>query len=134
MAIPIDTSRSGAAKAPALPTVTRRSLLRASPALLAPSFLASQALASTDTSILRLFRESDAAGAEVNDRDRPIDDEEFDRAVEHIHALQERIESEPITCLADLAAKFMVSTVYGDFPAEKALFAEIEAVLARGAA
>jgi hypothetical protein len=119
---------------PALPSLTRRSLLRASPALLAPCLLAGPALAEAETPILRLFREWDAAEADVNDRDLPIDDAELDRAVESIHALEERIEAEPITCLADLAAKFMVSTVYGDFPAEKALVAEIEAILAGGAA
>ena len=120
--------------APALPAVTRRSLLRASPALLAPSLLAGPALASNDTPILRLLREWDAAEADVNGSEPPMADEDLDRAVERIHAIEERIEAEPITCLADLAAKFMVSTVYGDFAAEKALVAEIEAILAGGAA
>ena len=119
---------------PALLAVTRRSLLRASPALLAPSLLAGPARASTDTPILRLFRAWDEGEADVNGSEPPTADEDLDRAVERIRAIEERIEAEPITCLADLAAKFMVSTVYGDFPAEKALIAEIEAILAGGAA
>jgi hypothetical protein len=39
-----------------------------------------------------------------------------------------------VTCLADLAAKLIVSTGWGDFGPDKELVAECEAILAGGAA
>ena len=119
---------------PALLAVSRRSLLRASPALLAPSFLAGPALASTDTPILRLFREWAAAEAAANSSDWPVGDDDLDSAVDGINTIEERIEAEPVTCLADLAAKIIVSTCWGDYPVSKGVTTECEALLAGHAA
>ena len=127
----LGADRTGALDAS--PAVTRRSLLRASPTLLAPCILAGPALAEVETPIMRLFREWDAAEAEVNASDWPLD-EDLDEAVEGIHSLEERIASERVTCLADLAAKLIVSTGWGDFGPDKELVAECEAILAGGAA
>ena len=128
----LSTPASG--HAPALSAVSRRSLLRASPALLAPSLLAGPALASGDTPILRLFREWDAAEAAANNSDWPLGDDDLDSGVDGISTLEERIEAEPVTCLADLAAKIIVSTCWGDFPVSKSFTAECEALLAGDAA
>ena len=127
-------SNPSSGHATGLPAVTRRSLLRASPALLAPSLLAGPALASADTPILRLFREWDAAEAAANCSEWPLGDDDLDSAVDGISTLEERIEAEPVTCLADLAAKIIVSTCWGDFPASRGVTAECEAILAGGAA
>jgi hypothetical protein len=74
-----------------LPAVTRRSLLCASPTLLAPCLLAGPALAEADTPTLRLFHEWDAAEADVNDRAEPMADDDLDVAVAGICRLDEHI-------------------------------------------
>lgn len=112
------------------PHPTRRSLLRAAPALLAPSVLAGPALAETDTPILRLFREWDALQAYWNGA--PEDEE--DALLAEDTRLESAIEAEPVTCLADLAAKIVVASCYGDFAPGRAVTAECEAILVGGAA
>lgn len=120
--------------APTLPGVSRRSLLRAAPALLAPALLASPALAAAgedpDTPVLALFRAWDALHADLE----TIPDEEVEAAAERLHAMERRILAEPATGLRDLAAKVVASSCYGDFPVEAVVVAECEALLAGGAA
>lgn len=114
---------------PALPTVTRRTLLRASPAFCV-GLLPAQAAADADTPILRLFREWDALQAYWNGA--PEDEE--DALLAEDTRLESAIEAEPVTCLADLTAKIVVSSCYGDFALAKAIATECEAILAGGAA
>jgi hypothetical protein len=134
MEVRMTLSTPSSGHAPGLPSVTRRSLLQASPALLAPSLLAGPALAEAGTPILRLFREWDEFQAFWNDTGNSFTDQESDAMYRRLCALEERIEAEPVTCLADLAAKIIVSTVYGDFGPDKWLMDDCEAILAGGAA
>lgn len=48
--------------------------------------------------------------------------------------LEQRIAAEPITCLADLAAKVVALSIYGDNALPQSVSAECEAILARDAA
>ncbi len=123
-------SNPSAGHDPALPTVTRRSLLRASPALLAPCLLTAPGVGSTNTPILRLFREWD----DLQVRWQGSPEKEEDWFFEENERLERAVAEEPSTCLADLAAKVIVSTCYGEFAAEPRVTAECEAILAGGAA
>lgn len=120
----------------ALPAVTRRGLLRASPALMAPALLAGPALAlEPATPILRLYRECETLTARMDDT--ATSSEEFDRLYALSTELEEQMEEEPVTCMADLAAKVLVltglqetdNTIY-----DPSVRAECEAILAGGAA
>jgi hypothetical protein len=90
--------------------VTRRTLLRASATLLAPCLLAEPGLASAETPILRLFREWD----DLQVRWHGSPEEEEDWFLAENERLERAVAAEPSTCLADLAAKVIVSTCYGD--------------------
>jgi hypothetical protein len=81
-----------------------------------------------------MFREWDAAEADVNDRDEPMAADDLDVAVAGICSLKEHNKAKPVTWLTDLAAKLIVSTLWSDFGPSKTLTAECEAILAGGAA
>lgn len=125
--------RPGAA--PGLPNVTRRSLLCSAPALLAPTLLSGPALAAaqvaaSDSLVLALFREWDELQAFWNDRTRSFTEPESDALFAHLSDIEERLLALPVTSLADLAAKLVVGTTFGDFAPDKAVVAECEALLA----
>ena len=87
--------------------ITRRSLLHASPAILAPCLLAGPALASTDTPLMRLYRDHEAVRAAFNvAADGPEADGIYARMLE----IEHRIAAEPATSAADVAVKVLVLT------------------------
>ena len=117
-----------------LPRCTRRSLLGATPALLAPGLLAVPAFASTETPILALYRQHEAIDAAF----AGTSDAEGDRLYELLTATEDRISAAVPTCLADLAVKVLIltqlrETSYGTVW-EPALHAEMEAIVARALA
>jgi hypothetical protein len=115
------------------PAFSRRTLLRASATLLAPCLLAEPGLASTETPILRLFREWDDLQAHLNDHG--TSQEDFDALNPDLLALEDAVMAETVTCAADLAAKVLMEGMYGDQPEISAeIFRVCEAILLAGGA
>lgn len=112
--------------APVMNALSRRSLLRASPALLGSGLLTSTALASsTETPVLRLFREWDELQAEM----LGCSEDDVDALCTTSSSLERRIVAEPSTGPLDLAAKVVASSCYGDFPVEPEVIRESERLL-----
>lgn len=88
-----------------------------------------------ETPILRLYREYEALVAYMDDDATPSD--EFDRLYPLSTEIEKQMEREPVTCVADLAAKILVltglreadSTIY-----EPSVRTECAAILAGGEA
>ncbi|EYD71601.1 hypothetical protein Rumeso_05002 [Rubellimicrobium mesophilum DSM 19309] len=112
---------------------TRRALMKG--ALAAPAALVgAPALASTDTPIMQLFREFEDMEGRINDH--ATSSEEADRLYPILRNLEDRMAEEPVTCLADLAAKVLALTTLRDEVGsiyDPGVLAECEA-LVKGAA
>lgn len=118
--------------APALPTVTRRSLLRASPALMVP-LLPAAALAAEDTPVMVLYRQWHA----LDEAFEGASNDEQDRLYKLMLEVEWRLTRERATCTADLAAKVLILTsIREDYGTifEPELREQMEALVAGGAA
>ena len=126
---------TSAGPAPGLPALTRRSLLRASPALLASGALASYATevlpAPAETPVMALYRQLQALFARCEEPGLPED--EFQAAFDLMHEVEQRMTEAPATTLADLAAKVLILTQIRDTTGtihEPALRDQMEALVA----
>lgn len=113
---------------------TRRTLLCASSALLAPGFIALPVGAATDSPVLALYRQWEALEAAIDDGQ---DDDEGGRLFTLMIDVERRIAETPCRTMQDLAAKVLVLTGITDRGPtlhEAAVESECEAILAGGAA
>lgn len=111
--------------------VSRRALLAAFPATATGAALGlpQPAQASTDTPIMRLYRQWEQARSDCN----YAFDEECDRCVDLMGALEDQMLDLRCECIGDLAAKIAALTSWGDFgviPDEVKLWEEIRALIA----
>lgn len=65
-----------------------------------------------ETPIMRLYREHQALTERLDDH--ATTSAEFDESYPHLRVMEDAISEEPLTCLADLAAKVLVLTQIGD--------------------
>ena len=122
-----------AGHAPGLPTLTRRSLLRASPALLAPVALASCATevlsAPAETPIMALYRQWEALADASNAPG--LTDEQAEAFDPDRWRIERAIRAEPATDLRDLAAKVLVISGEGVFGLDAATTFECARLVGR---
>ena len=130
--VPLTPSAGGS---PGLPDLSRRALLRATPAVLVPTLLAAPALALSasppETPILAMYRELEA----IHARWRGADDEASDACDREAALVEARLAAEPVTSFADLCAKVVALTGFsGGFAPPESLTVECKALLAEALA
>lgn len=109
--------------------MSRRTLLTALPASGAAAVYPLSALADAPTPIIGLFRQWERANKDAQGASQ----EERDRAVDLMTALESRMLALPSQSVADLAAKIAVYSSWGDFELpgrEHMLWREMEALIA----
>lgn len=112
---------------------TRRSLLRAAPALMAPGLLASPVLASTDTPMMALFHEWEAAQAFYNGPEaQKLPEEVYNaRWLPLSDEFETRAKTTPATDLRDMAAKVLILSDEGMGSLPKATILECATLVGR---
>ncbi|TNC74150.1 hypothetical protein [Rubellimicrobium roseum] len=110
--------------------ITRRSLLRAAPALAMPAVLAASVQSTTDTAILSLYRQWKEARALSDAAPRDMPEEEFTALVDVAVDLEHAIADAPVTCLEDLAAKVAVCSGRGEWALPESICLECETLVA----